>query len=81
MPKILKEEIGERLKKRAAEIGIPNLIDMIADETIGVTEDEILPTNLEKIHTLVQIDSDFIPKPGVNQSPIKNKLSEKALYG
>jgi len=56
MPKILKEEIAERLKKRAAEIGIPNLIDMIADETIGVTEDEILPFLTEKNHPALSMD-------------------------
>jgi acetyl-CoA synthase len=41
MPKMLKEEIRERLVKRGEEIGIPNLIDMIATEENGVTEDEI----------------------------------------
>jgi len=56
MPKILKEEIGERLKKRAQEIGIPNLLDMIADETIGVTEDEILPFLTEKNHPALSMD-------------------------
>jgi len=40
---MLKEELKERLLKRAKEVGIPNLLDMIADETIGLTEDEILP--------------------------------------
>jgi acetyl-CoA synthase len=56
MPKILKEEIGERLKKRAEEFGIPNLLDMIADETIGVTEDEILPFLTEKNHPALSMD-------------------------
>jgi acetyl-CoA synthase len=56
IPKILKEEIGERLKKRAQEIGIPNLLDMIADETIGVTEDEILPFLTEKNHPALSMD-------------------------
>jgi len=41
--KMLKDEIGERLKKRAQEIGMPDLLDKIADETIGLTEEEILP--------------------------------------
>jgi acetyl-CoA synthase len=50
MPKMLKEEIGERLKARAAELGVPNLPDMIADETVGVTEEEILPFLQEKGH-------------------------------
>jgi acetyl-CoA synthase len=56
MPKMLKEEIGERFKKRAEEAGIPNLIDMIADETIGVTEEEILPFLTEKNHPALSMD-------------------------
>ncbi len=50
MPKMLKEEIGERLKKRAAELGVPDLLDMIADETVGTTEEAILPFLQEKGH-------------------------------
>ncbi len=50
MPKMLKEEIGERIKVRAAEMGVPNLLDMIADETVGVTEEAILPFLQEKGH-------------------------------
>jgi acetyl-CoA synthase len=50
MPRMLKEEIGERLKKRAAELGVPNLLDMIADETVGTTEEAILPFLQEKGH-------------------------------
>jgi acetyl-CoA synthase len=56
MPKMLKEEIKERLQKRAEENGIPNLIDMIADETIGVTEEEILPFLTEKNHPALSMD-------------------------
>jgi acetyl-CoA synthase len=41
MPKMLKEELRERLVKRGEELGVPNLIDMIATEENGVTEDEI----------------------------------------
>jgi acetyl-CoA synthase len=29
-------------------MGYPNLVDMIADETVGLTEDEILPWLQEK---------------------------------
>ncbi|MCX5887412.1 MAG: acetyl-CoA decarbonylase/synthase complex subunit alpha/beta [Proteobacteria bacterium] len=50
MPKRLKEEIRDRLQKRADEIGIPNFIDMIADETVGTTEDEIIAFLTEKGH-------------------------------
>ena len=56
MPKILKEEIAERLKKRAEELGVPNLLDMIADETIGVTEEEILPFLQEKGHPALTME-------------------------
>jgi acetyl-CoA synthase len=56
MPKMLKEELKERLLKRAQEVGIPNLIDMIADETIGLTEDEILPFLTEKNHPALSMD-------------------------
>ncbi len=50
MPKQLKEEIGKRFEVRAKELGVPNLMDMIADESIGVTEDAILPFLTEKGH-------------------------------
>jgi acetyl-CoA synthase len=56
MPKILKEEIKERLEKRGAELGYPNLIDMIADETVGITEEEILPYLQEKGHPALSMD-------------------------
>jgi acetyl-CoA synthase len=56
MPKSLKEEIGERLKARAEEIGIPDLPDMIADETVGTTEEEILPFLQEKGHPALEMD-------------------------
>ena len=57
MPKQLKEEIRERLIKRGEEMGYPNLIDMIADETVGMTEDEILPWLQEKGHPAVSMES------------------------
>lgn len=50
MPRMLKEELGEKLAKRGAEMGCPDLVDKIADETIGTTEDEILPFLTEKNH-------------------------------
>jgi acetyl-CoA synthase len=53
---MLKEEIGDRLKARAIELGVPDLIDMIADETIGTTEDEILPFLTEKDHPALKMD-------------------------
>jgi acetyl-CoA synthase len=57
MPKILKEEIRERLLKRGEEIGIPNFIDMIATEEQGVTEEEIMPFLTEVGHPALTMDS------------------------
>ncbi|MFH1032179.1 MAG: acetyl-CoA decarbonylase/synthase complex subunit alpha/beta [Chloroflexota bacterium] len=57
MPKMLKEEIGERFKKRAAELGFPDLLDKIADETVGNTEDAILPFLTEKGHPALSLPS------------------------
>ena len=56
LPKILKEEIKERIDKRGAELGQPDFYDMIADETVGVTEEEILPFLQEKGHPALSMD-------------------------
>ena len=56
MPKILKEEIRERLLKAGEELGVPDLIDRIADETVGITEEEILPFLQEKDHPALKMD-------------------------
>ena len=56
MPKSLKEEIKERLLKRGEELGVPDLYDKIADETVGITEEEILPFLEEKGHPALKMD-------------------------
>ena len=56
MPKSLKEEIRERLLKRGEEVGIPDLVDRIADETVGLTEDEVLAFLKEKDLGFVCVD-------------------------
>ncbi|MEW6398992.1 MAG: acetyl-CoA decarbonylase/synthase complex subunit alpha/beta [Bacillota bacterium] len=56
MPKTLKEEIRERFEKRAGELGVPDLLDRIADETVGVTEEEILPFLEEKGHPALTME-------------------------
>lgn len=56
LPKMLKEEIAERMKPVCEEMGIPNFSDMIADETIGTTEEEILPFLEEKGHPALTMD-------------------------
>jgi acetyl-CoA synthase len=57
MPKVVKDEIRDRLNKRGAEMGVENFADMIADETVGVTEDEILPWLKEKGHPALSMPS------------------------
>jgi acetyl-CoA synthase len=57
MPKSLKEELRERLIKRGEELGYPNLVDMIADETVGTTEEEIMPFLQEKGHPALSMPS------------------------
>jgi acetyl-CoA synthase len=56
MPKSLKEEIRERLVKRGEELGVPDLVDRIADETVGITEEEILPFLKEKDHPALKLE-------------------------
>ena len=56
MPKVLKEELKDRIVKRGEEMGVPGLYDMIADETVGTTEEEIMPF-LEKVgHPALKMD-------------------------
>ena len=57
MPKALKEELKERIDKRGEEMGIPNFYDMIADETVGITEEEIMPFLQEKGHPALSMPS------------------------
>jgi acetyl-CoA synthase len=56
MPTSLKEEIKERFQARAKELGVPDLLDKIADETVGTTEEEILPFLQEKGHPALTMD-------------------------
>ena len=35
---MLKEELKERLIRRGEELGVPDLYDKIADETVGIDE-------------------------------------------
>jgi len=56
MPKMLKEELKDRIVARGEEMGVPNLFDMIADETVGTTEEEILSFLQEKGHPALNMD-------------------------
>jgi acetyl-CoA synthase len=57
MPKMLKEELKDRIVARGKDMGVPDLFDMIADETVGMTEEEILPFLQEKGHPALTMDS------------------------
>ncbi|CAN2049461.1 Carbon monoxide dehydrogenase/acetyl-CoA synthase subunit alpha [Candidatus Magnetomoraceae bacterium gMMP-1] len=57
MPKSLKEEIKDRIDKRGEDIGVPDLYDKIADETVGTTEEEVYAF-LEKVgHPAITMES------------------------
>jgi acetyl-CoA synthase len=55
MTKELKEALHGPLRARAEALGMPDLIDKIADETVGVTEEEILPFLQEKQHPALEL--------------------------
>jgi acetyl-CoA synthase len=57
LPKGLKEMLREKVDALGKERGVENLTDRIADETVGVTEDEILPFLQEKEHPAMSMDS------------------------
>ena len=59
LPKRLKEEIRERFTRLATELGYPDLIDRIADEDVGTTEEEIYPFLEEKQHPVLTLDPLF----------------------
>ena len=56
MPKVVKDEMYDKINARGKEMGIENFADMIADETIGVTEEEILPFLQEKGHPALSME-------------------------
>jgi acetyl-CoA synthase len=56
MTKELKEALAGPLKARAEELGMPDLIDKIADETIGESEEEILPFLTEHGHPALTME-------------------------
>lgn len=56
MPKVVKDEIRDRLNARGKAMGIENFADMIADETVGITEEEIMPFLQEKGHPALSME-------------------------
>ena len=56
MTKELKEDIGPMLEERAKEEGIEGFLDMIADETIATTEDEVLEHLMKVGHPALEME-------------------------
>ncbi len=56
MPKALKEMLKERIDARGEDLGVSDLSSRIADETVGLTEDAILPFLQEKEHPALTMD-------------------------
>ena len=57
MPKMLKEELKDRIVARSEAMGVPGFFDMIADETVGITEEEIMPFLKEKGHPALTMEA------------------------
>ncbi|MDH3347032.1 MAG: acetyl-CoA decarbonylase/synthase complex subunit alpha/beta [Desulfobulbaceae bacterium] len=59
MPKIMKDEIADKLRQRCEEIGMPEFFDMIATEEQGTTEEEILAFLKEKGHPALEMEASI----------------------
>ncbi len=57
MPKILKDEIKEKLQKRAEEIGISDFLEKIADETTANTEEDLIKWLKKVSHPVLKLPS------------------------
>ena len=57
LPKIMKDEISDKLRARCEEIGMPELYDMIATEEQGTTEEEIHEFLKEKGHPALEMET------------------------
>ena len=56
MPKELKDFLRDRLVERGKEIGVPDLVDKIADETVAETSEQLLEY-LQKVgHPALEMD-------------------------
>lgn len=57
MPKELKEYLKDELAERAVQLGLgADFVDKIADETVGISEEEILPFLEERQHPALKMD-------------------------
>lgn len=56
MPKALKDQVGDSLNERAREEGIENFLEMIADETLATTEDEVMEYMMKVGHPALEME-------------------------
>ena len=59
MPKELKDFYRDRFGKRAAEVGMPDLLDRIGDETVATTGEELMTFLQEKGHPALELPALF----------------------
>jgi acetyl-CoA synthase len=59
MDKALKEELEPIISQQAEKEGIENFFDMIADETIAISEEEVLDFITQKNHPVLSMPSLF----------------------
>lgn len=57
MPKELKELLREKLEKRAKGIGVPDLLEKIADETQGTTSEQLLEFLQKVNHPALEMEA------------------------
>ena len=57
MPKQLKEELRDKINEQGKLLGVENLADKIADETVGITQEDILLFLKEKGHPALSMES------------------------
>ncbi len=68
MPKELKEAMRTSLQPRMDEMGDPDFLDKIADETVGETEDEVLEFLTKVNHPALTMDSAVLETPATSRS-------------
>ena len=56
MPRELKDILQDKLKKRAQELGIPDLVERIADETAATTSEQLLDFLKKVNHTALELE-------------------------
>jgi acetyl-CoA synthase len=59
MNKDLKEELEPLLQELGKEHGVENFVDMIADETVAMTEEEVLEYITKKKHPALSMPALF----------------------